>query len=425
MPLDPLLRSLRAAVEAAPDDVPPRVHLAELLAAAGERDEAVRHAAAALQREPGNAAALDLVARGRPSADPAATGSPAGPASPASPDSAVQPGEPERSLEGPEGEAETLRRLDSELAGLAPPMYVDGEPEPGGDAFDAEPAGLTLADVAGMAAVKEHLEAAVLAPMRHPDLGRLYGKSLRGGLLLYGPPGCGKTFIARALAGELGARFLAVSMADVLDMFIGQSERNLREVFETARRNAPCVLFLDEVDALGQKRSQLRHSAARGTVSQLLSEMDGMAAGNDAVYVLGATNHPWDVDVALRRPGRFDRMLLVLPPDRPAREGILRYHLRDRPIAGVDVGRLARMTDGYSGADLAHVCETAAERALLDSARSRTVRMIGMADLERAVSQVRPSIGPWLDVARNVAQFANEGGTYDDLLAYLRQRRLV
>src|SRR6266487_3090259 len=420
MTSEALLRSLRAAVEAAPDDVSLRVHLAELLAAAGEHDEAVRHAAAALQREPGNAAALALVAQSHAARD-AVDGSLSSPVDPAdTPEgSEVSPPEPT------DAEAEALRRLDSELAGIAPPMYVEGEPEPATDGYDIEPAQVRLADVAGMAAVKERLEAAVLAPMRHPELGRLYGKSLRGGLLLYGPPGCGKTFIARALAGELGARFLAVSMADVLDMFIGQSERNLREVFETARRNAPCVLFLDEVDALGQKRSQLRHSAARGTVSQLLSEMDGMAAGNDAVYVLGATNHPWDVDVALRRPGRFDRMLLVLPPDEPAREAILRYHLRDRPIAGVDASRLAKLTDGYSGADLAHICETAAEHALLDSARKGAVRMIGMADLERAAREVRPSIGPWLEVARNVAQFANEGGAYDDLLTYLRQRRLL
>lgn len=413
---DPLLRSLRAAVDAAPDDVSLRVHLAELLAAAGQHDEAVRHAAAVLQREPGNAAALDLVLATR---DRQAAPEPA-PTAPHDP-----PVEPGRSPTGTDDEAETLRRLDSELAGVAPPMYLDGDPESGPDVYEVEQGTLTLADVAGMAAVKERLEAAVLAPMRRPELGRLYGKSLRGGLLLYGPPGCGKTFIARALAGELGVRFLAVSLADVLDMYIGQSERNLQELFATARRNAPCVLFLDEVDALGQKRSQLSRSGTRGTVSQLLAEMDGVAGGDDAVYVLGATNHPWDVDVALRRPGRFDRMLLVLPPDRPAREGILRYHLRDRPIAGVDVGRLAKLTEGYSGADLAQVCETAAEHALLDSARSGTVRMIGKADLERAVGEVRPSIGPWLDIARNVAQFANEGGAYDDLLAYLRQRRLV
>jgi SpoVK/Ycf46/Vps4 family AAA+-type ATPase len=405
MSSDQLLASLRAAVEAAPDDVALRAHLAELLASAGEHDEAVRQAGAVLQRDPKNAGALRVIATGSPQAE------------------ALKELEADSGSWSPSAD-ETLESLEAELEGVVPPRFV--EPERGSEqAYDVERAGVTLADVGGMDEVKARLEASVLAPMRNPELVRLYGKSLRGGLLLYGPPGCGKTFIARALAGEIRARFLAVSLADVLDMYIGQSERNVREIFELARRNAPCVVFLDEVDALGQKRSLLRNSAARGTVNQLLSEMDGVTSSNEGVFVLGATNHPWDVDVALRRPGRFDRMLLVLPPDSAAREAILRVHLRERPIAGIDVGKLAAMTDGYSGADLAYVCEIGAERALVDSARSGSPRLIEMQDIENAVREVKPSIGPWLETARNVAQFANEGGTYDDLLSYLRTRRLV
>jgi SpoVK/Ycf46/Vps4 family AAA+-type ATPase len=276
-----------------------------------------------------------------------------------------------------------------------------------------------------MAEVKARLEAAFLAPLRNPDLRRLYRKNLRGGLLLYGPPGCGKTFIARAVAGELGASFLAVSFADVIDMFIGQSERNIRDLFAIARRKAPCVLFLDEVDALGQKRSQLRSAPMRSAVNQLLLELDDVAGGNEGVFVLAASNHPWDVDSALRRPGRLDRTLLVLPPDEAARAAVFRFHLRDRPVAGIELDRLACMTDGYSAADIAHVCESAAELALLDSARTGTARMIGQADLASAVRQVSPSIGPWLESARNVALFANEGGAYDELAAYLKRRKLL
>ncbi len=317
-------------------------------------------------------------------------------------------------------EAETLRRLETELADIAPPMYVNSED--GAAEHEIEAVAIRLADVAGMEEVKARLDAAVLAPMRNPELMRLYGKSLSGGLLLYGPPGCGKTFISRALAGEMGAHFLAVSLADVLDMYVGQSERNIRGVFDAARSRTPCVVFLDEVDALGQKRSHLRNSAARGTVNQLLSEMDGLTS-NEGVFVIGATNHPWDVDVALRRPGRFDRMLLVLPPDAPAREAVIRHHLDGRPIANIDLGKLATMTDGYSGADLAYICEGAAERALMDSARSGKPRMIDMDDLLAAVEDVKPSIGPWLQTARNVAEFANEGSTYDELLDYLKNRR--
>ena len=314
---------------------------------------------------------------------------------------------------------------------MLPPMFVapDGAtPDSAQEetrAFDAERPGLRLADVAGMAEVKARLDAAFLAPMRNPELRKLYGKSLRGGLLLYGPPGCGKTFIARAVAGELGARFMAVSFADVVDMYIGQSERNIHELFGTARRHAPCVVFLDEVDAIGQKRSQLRSTPMRSAVNQLLLELDDVTGGNDGVFVLAATNHPWDVDSALRRPGRLDRTLLVLPPDEQAREAVFRFHLTGRPVAGIKLSALANRTDGYSAADIAHICETAAELALLDSVRTGQARMIGQDDLLAAVAQVRPSLGPWFDSARNVALFANEGGSYDDLAAYLKKRKLL
>jgi SpoVK/Ycf46/Vps4 family AAA+-type ATPase len=400
-----LLASLRAAVEAAPDDVALRLHLAELLSAAGNREEAVREAAQVLVRDPQNETALRLVAGGQIAAEPPSR---------------------EEDADDEETPDDLLKRLDAEFADVVPPMFADAAAEePEESAYDTEAAGVRLADVGGMEQVKARLEAAFLAPLRNPELGKLYGRSLHGGLLLYGPPGCGKTFIARALAGELDASFLPVSLADVLDMYVGQSERNLRDVFELARRTRPCVIFLDEVDAIGQKRSQMRNTAARGTVNQLLSEMDGLRDNNEGVFVLGATNHPWDVDVALRRPGRFDRTVLVLPPDAPAREAILRYHLRNRPIANVDTRKLAEMTDGYSGADLAHVCDTAGERALLDSASSGTVRMIEMRDLEAALTEVRPSIGPWLQTAKNVAQYANQDGSYDELLAYLRKKRLA
>ena len=149
------------------------------------------------------------------------------------------------------------------------------------------------------------------------------------------------------------------------------------------------------------------------------------SGNNEGVFLLAATNHPWDVDSALRRPGRFDRTLLVLPPDVAAREGVFRYHLKDRPVAGIDLTKLARQTEGYSGADIAHICETAAEQALLDSVRRGEPRMIGTPDLEAAIAEVKPSLSAWFDVARNVALFANEGGTYDDLAAYLRKRRLI
>jgi AAA+ superfamily predicted ATPase len=406
----PLIRSLRSAVEAAPADVPLRLHLAALLLDDGESDQAVTQIAAALQYEPGNAEARKLMLR--------AMGAP-------TPDTAPVPPPTEQ----PPIVSFDWASAEQQLSDTVQPRFVepaaaDGEDDPGEEpAWDIESSHVVLADVGGMTEVKKRLEAAFLAPMRNPELRRLYGKSLRGGLLLYGPPGCGKTFIARAVAGELGANFLSVSLSDILDMYIGQSERNLHDVFAAARANAPCVVFLDEIDAVGGKRSSMRHNAMRGTVNQLLLELDGAQYDNDGVFVLAATNSPWDVDTALRRPGRLDRTLLVLPPDQEARESILRYHLRDRPIEGVELSKLAKKTDGWSGADLAHLCETAAEAALLDSAASGRVRMIGMPDLLAAAKEVKPSIESWFAAARNVAMFANEGGTYDELLAFLKRTR--
>ncbi|ARC55527.1 ATP-dependent zinc metalloprotease FtsH [Frondihabitans sp. 762G35] len=197
-----------------------------------------------------------------------------------------------------------------------------------------------------MATVKERLRASFLEPLKNPELRRLHGKSLRGGLLLYGPLGCGKTYIAKALAGELGASFLSVGLSDILDAYIGNSEKNVHEAFQLARRQSPCVLFIDEIDAPGQRRSQTRSSALRGTVNQLLTELDGVSTTNDDVFVLAATNQPWDVEPALRRPGRFDRTLLVLPPDVEARAAIFRTHLAARPIEGINAERLAKNSAG-------------------------------------------------------------------------------
>jgi AAA+ superfamily predicted ATPase len=416
---DAAISALRRALDAVPDDTALRLHLAQTLLAAGRRDEAVGECATALQRDPGDAAARELM--GRALATPGPASSPAPPPIPAARPVSGPTAVPER----PGTAGFDWHAAEQEVRDISEPMFVDpsGGPEPP-SAWEVQRAGITLADVGGLTEVKQRLEAAFLTPLRNPELRRLYGKSLRGGLLLYGPPGCGKTFVARAVAGEMGAKFIAVGLSDVLDMWLGSSERNLHELFMLARREAPVVLFIDEIDALGQKRST-QVGAMRGTVNQLLAELDGVGADNEGVYILAATNQPWDIDPALRRPGRLDRTVLVLPPDRPAREAVLRHHLRDRPVAGIDLGRLAKATDGYSGADLAYVCESAAERALLDGARTGHVRMIDMRDLEWAMGQVQPSTRGWFDVARNVVMFADNDGSYAELRAWMKKRKLL
>ncbi|MBO1756240.1 AAA family ATPase [Allobranchiibius sp. CTAmp26] len=404
----PFIESLRRAVSAAPDDVPLRLHLAQELVGAGDVSGGVEHAAAVLQRDPTNADALELIARAARSMMTPAEGEPAETNSP----------------DAVGGKATfDWRAAEAQVDDLADPMFVRDDEEPEVSAVSVEPSALTLSDVGGMERVKERIDAAFLAPLRNPKLRQLYSKSLRGGLLLYGPPGCGKTFIARAVAGELGAKFISVGLADVLDPYIGNSERNVRGVFELARREAPCVLFLDEIDAIGQRRSMTRNNAMRGTVNQLLTELDGVAAANDGVFVLAASNQPWDVDPAMRRPGRLDRTVLVLPPDEPARDAIFRYHLRDRPVEGINLRRLARATDGYSGADIAYVCEVAAEQALLAGARSNDPRLINMNDMEQALRDTRPSTGAWLESARNVVLFADQDGSYAELRDFLKKTR--
>ena len=480
----PLIASLTAAVEAAPDDLPLRVHLAELLLQADRRAESIGQLAQVLARDPGHEQAQTLMSRaigapagnsgGQPAGiaggqpgtstrSPEATSTPSPEAPPPtpvepspphiSPGDEIEevteraPAEPPRDepprpappAEPPHHAPEPRRPADDidwgafedEFSGVVPPRFAqaadESEPVVGDDdrMFDVETSSVFLADVHGMDDVKKRLEVAFLGPLRNPKLRGLYGKSLRGGLLLYGPPGCGKTFIAKAVAGEMGAKFISLSIVDVLNMYVGNSEQNLHQIFETARRNAPCVLFLDEIDALGHKRSSVNSSTMRTLGNQLLAELDGVDGNNDGVFVLAATNAPWDVDPALRRPGRFDRVILVLPPDRAARGPIIQYHLRERPVANIDLKKIVGATDDFSGADLAHLCDSAAEQAMHDSIMTGDVRMIEQRDFDRALREVRPSTGPWMSAARNVAMFANESGTYDDLAAYLKKRKFA
>lgn len=420
-------------MEGHPDDADLRAHLAKLLLDAGRFDDALAHVTVLIARQPDDVDILYL-------AEAAASGSGHG-------DRAASYRRMRVALEGASAAAELPRAVHDrepgpnavaqEVTDTSEPAAPGAEPEPiplrvidaGDEELPAEverPA-LTLADVGGMEAVKKRLEMAFLAPMRNPQLREMYGKSLRGGLLLWGPPGCGKTFVARATAGELAAKFIGVGLADILDMWVGLSERNLHGVFELARRHAPCVLFIDELDALGQKRLNTRGAPSlRNVIAQFLMELDGATSDNEGVFVLAATNAPWDVDAALKRPGRLDRALLVLPPDRDAREAILRHHLRERPLApDIEIGAVAARTDGFSGADLAHVCETAAEYALSDAIASGTARPINQADLLRALAEIHSSLGEWFAMARNFAMFQNEGGVFDDLLDYLRKHRLM
>jgi AAA+ superfamily predicted ATPase len=279
---------------------------------------------------------------------------------------------------------------------------------------------LTFADVGGMDRVKEEIRMKIILPLKQPELFKAYGKKAGGGILLYGPPGCGKTFMARATAGEVNAGFLAVGINDVLDMWIGQSEKNLHAIFEQARSHRPCVLFFDEVDALGANRTDMLKSGGRQMINQFLSELDGVSSSNEGVLILAATNAPWHLDPAFRRPGRFDRIIFVPPPDAPARAAVLRLMLRGKPAQALDFDAVAKKTDGFSGADLKAVVDLAVEGKLAQAMKSGVIEPITGKDLLEAAKRHKPTVRDWFDTARNYALYANQSGLYDDILAHLK-----
>lgn len=275
-------------------------------------------------------------------------------------------------------------------------------------------------DVGGMDELKEEIGMKIIYPLKHPEMYKAYGKQIGGGILMYGPPGCGKTYLARATAGEIDAAFLSIGISDVLEMWIGNSERNLRELFQQARDNKPCVIFFDEVDALGGRRSDMNSGSARQLINQFLSEMDGVESDNDGLLVLAATNAPWHVDPAFRRPGRFDRVLFVPPPDRIARAEILKIQIRDKPVDRVDFDQLAKKTDHFSGADLNAIIDTAVESKLREAIKAGVPQPLGTKDLLSAAKSLRPTTKEWFATARNYALYSNQGGVYDDVLKYLK-----
>lgn len=282
---------------------------------------------------------------------------------------------------------------------------------------------ISFEDVGGMADVKKEIELKIIKPLLHPELYKAYGKKTGGGILLYGPPGCGKTFLAKATAGQINAKFISVSLNDILDMWIGNSEKNLHDIFEIARRNTPCVLFFDEIDALGASRSDMKQSAGRHIINQFLQELDGINSSNEGVLILGATNTPWHLDAAFRRPGRFDRIIFVSPPDELAREKIIQLKLEKKPVENPDVKKVAQKTEHYSGADLEAVIDIATEIKLEESFLSGIPAPITTADLLNAVRKHKPSTQEWFSKAKNFALFANESGLYDEILKYMKIKK--
>jgi transitional endoplasmic reticulum ATPase len=323
-----------------------------------------------------------------------------------------------------QGVAELRGRIDRTL-GIEGEIRIVNDPGDGeGLAFELERGvpSTTFAQVGGLDEVKKAINRTIILPLQRPDLYERYGRRAGGGVLLHGPPGCGKTLLARATAGECGLPFLNIRIEDILDPYFGISERNLHEAFATARIASPCVLFIDEIDAIGFARRKISSNVGRPLVDQLLQELDAIGADNEGILILAATNAPWDVDEALTRPGRFDRSFFVPPPDEASRKVILEIALSGRPAVDVDYSALARQTALFSGADLSALVERATDLAIDEALDTGADVPISGRQIARALQGLRSTTVDWIATASRYVEFSNQTGRYDDVRDYLKSK---
>jgi ATP-dependent 26S proteasome regulatory subunit len=282
-----------------------------------------------------------------------------------------------------------------------------------------------FADIAGLEELKRTVRLQIIEPFLKPGVFAKFKKRAGGGVLLYGPPGCGKTMIARAVATECNAEFMSIGIADVLSMWIGESERNLASLFDKARHSRPCVLFFDEIDALAYSRSKAQSEHTRQVVNEFLAQLDGFGADNQGVLILAATNMPWDVDSAMKRPGRFSRSVFVPPPDVEARARIVDLKLSGVPHEQIDSRAIGALTAHFSGADIEGLVELAKDFVLEEYVAQNTERPIRQEDLLRATRGMQPSTLDWLRTARNLVKYAGADASYGDVERYLKTHKLL
>ena len=470
MSTDPIIAALRETLERDPRNGTLWLHLADLLEGSGESDEALAAVLTALEIEASaNQAARQLAALLRRSGrlaealirteqrlaehdDPAlrlelarileARGDAAGAAAQRArvgashpellaadtQDATTEPSTPQDTAAAPDAAPEAPVTSEPPASpGDVPrealaPVAGDDDTDDWASEFDWGDLHVTFDDVAGLDDVKRQIRLRIIAPFQNEAIYQAYQREAGGGLLLYGPPGCGKTYIARATAGELGARFVSVSIHEVIDKYWGESEKLIHALFDDARRKGPTVLFFDEFDALGSSRGRGESQFWKAMVNQLLQEMDGVQGKNHDMLLFAATNMPWSIDTAFRRPGRFDRVLFVPPPDEAARLALLTKRCERLPGAErLDLAAIAKRTALFTGADIQHLCERASEIPLERSLESGKVQPVAMADFKAVLGDTQSSALEWFATARNYGRYSNESGQYDALVQYLKQ----
>lgn len=264
-----------------------------------------------------------------------------------------------------------------------------------------------FADLVGMDKEKELIKNNIILAIKKPGLLKVYGKKLGLGVIFYGPPGNGKTYLVNAIAGETNSNVIIARINEIVDMYAGNTEKNMHAIFEQARKNAPCIIFFDELDALGVKRGGGDSGGQEGgqnfmrmAVNQFLQEMDGVEANPEGLFVIGATNQPWDIDPALKRSKRFGESIYIPPPDYKTRKDAFKYNTRNMPVGHLEYGRLARATMGFSQADISEICDKAALIPAVEEDRTGKRRKIKMNDFLGMIKTHGGTLDEWYAMAK-------------------------